>query len=76
MPSPLARQESATIFLERAGNSQVITVPASEHIWSFEVQARSFVESVRQGTEMVTSGAACLADIAMIDSFWKKVECL
>ena len=76
LPSPLARHESATVFLERAGNSQMITVPASEHIWSFEVQARSFVESVRQGTEMVTSGAACLADIAMIDSFWKKVECL
>jgi predicted dehydrogenase len=76
MPSPLARQESATIFLERPGNSQMITVPASEHIWSFEFQARSFVESVRQGTEMVTSGAACLADIAMIDNFWKKVECL
>jgi predicted dehydrogenase len=76
LPSPLARHESATVLLERPGNSQVITVPASEHIWSFEVQARSFVESVRQGTEMVTSGAACLADIAMIDSFWKKVECL
>jgi predicted dehydrogenase len=76
MPSPLARQESATIFLERPGNSQVITVPASEHIWSFEAQARSFVESVRQGTETVTSGATCLADIAIIDSLWKRVECL
>jgi predicted dehydrogenase len=76
MPSPLARQESATIFLERAGNLQVITVPASEHIWSFEVQARSFVESARRGTDMATSGAACLADIAIIDSLWKRVECL
>jgi predicted dehydrogenase len=76
MPSPLARQESSTIFLERSGVTQAITVPASEHIWSFEAQARSFVESVRRGTEMVTSGAACLADIAIIDSFWKKVECL
>jgi predicted dehydrogenase len=75
LPSPLARHESATVFLERAGNSEVITVPASEHIWSFEVQARSFVEAVRQGTEMVTSGGACLVDLAMIDSFWKKVKC-
>jgi hypothetical protein len=76
MPSPLARQESSTIFLERSGVAQVITVPASEHIWSFEAQARSFIESVRWGTEMVTSGAACLADLAIIDSFWKRVECL
>jgi predicted dehydrogenase len=76
MPSPLARQESSTVFLERSGVSQAITVPASEHIWSFEAQARSFVESVRRGTEMVTSGAACLADMAIVNSFWKKVECL
>jgi predicted dehydrogenase len=72
LPSPLARHESATVVLERAGNSQMITVPASEHIWSFEVQARSFVKAVRQGTDTVTSGAACLADIALIDSFWKR----
>ena len=76
IPSPLARQESSTIFLERSGVTQAITVPASEHIWSFEAQARSFIESVRRGTEMVTSGTACLADIAIIDSFWKRVECL
>jgi predicted dehydrogenase len=76
MPSPLARQESSTIFLERSGVAQAITVPASEHIWSFEAQARSFIDSVRRGTEMVTSGAACLADIAIIDSLWKRVECL
>jgi predicted dehydrogenase len=76
MPSPLARQESATIFLERSGVSKTINVPASEHIWSFEAQARSFVQSARQGTEMVTSGSACLADIKIIDSLWKKVECL
>jgi predicted dehydrogenase len=72
LPSPLARHESATVVLERAGNSQMITVPASEHIWSFEVQARSFVKAVRQGTDTVTSGAACLADIALIDSFWRR----
>ena len=76
MPSPLARQESSTIFLERSGVSQAITVPASEHIWSFEAQARSFIETARRGTEMVTSGAACLADLAIIDNFWKRVECL
>jgi predicted dehydrogenase len=76
MPSPLARQESSNIFLDRSGVTQAITIPASEHIWSFEAQARSFVESVRRGSEMVTSGAACLADIAIIDSLWKKVECL
>jgi predicted dehydrogenase len=76
MPSPLARQESATIVLERPGNTEMITIPASEHVWSFEAQARAFVESARQGTEMVTSGAACLGDMAMIDSFWKQVELL
>jgi predicted dehydrogenase len=76
VPSPLARQESSTIFLERSGVTQVFTVPASEHIWSFEAQARSFVETARQNTEMVTSGAACLPDIAIIDSLWKRVECL
>jgi predicted dehydrogenase len=76
VPSPLARQESATIFLERSGVSKTINVPASEHIWSFEAQARSFVQSARRGTEMVTSGSACLADIKIIDSLWKKVECL
>jgi predicted dehydrogenase len=76
VPSPLARQESSTIFLERSGVTQAITVPASEHIWSFEAQARSFVESARRNAEMVTSGAACLADIAIIDSLWKRVECL
>ena len=75
LPSPLARHESATVFLERAGNSQMITVPASEHIWSFEVQARSFIEAARQGTETVTNGAACLGDVAMIEGLWKKVEC-
>jgi predicted dehydrogenase len=74
LPSPLARQESAVVVLERSGHVQVTTIPASEHVWSFEAQARCFVESVRQGTAMITNGDACLGDIAMIEEFWKRVE--
>lgn len=76
LPSPLARQEDASVHIERSGSRQVITVPASEHIWAFEAQARAFVEAARQRVETATSGAESLADLATIDSLWRMVECL
>jgi len=76
LPSPLARQESASVRIARAGSTHVITIPASDHIWSFEAQARTFVEAAKLRTETATSGAASLADLAIIDGLWKTVEYL
>jgi predicted dehydrogenase len=76
LPSPLARQESASVRIERPGSRHVITIPASENIWSFEAQARTFVEAAKLRTETATSGAASLADLAIIDGLWQTVEYL
>jgi predicted dehydrogenase len=76
LPSPLARLESASVHIERSGSLQVFTIPASEHIWSFEAQARAFVEVAKRRTETITSGAECLADMAIIDGLWRMVKCL
>jgi predicted dehydrogenase len=75
LPSPLARQESASVRIERPGSMHVITIPASENIWSFEAQARTFVEAAKLRAVTVSSGAASLADLAIIVGLWKVVEC-
>jgi predicted dehydrogenase len=74
LPSPLARQESATAVIESSGRIERMNVLPGEQIWAFEAQARSFVESVRSGTELECSGANALADIALIDSLWRRAD--
>lgn len=76
LPSPLARQESASIELVHGPDRRVeqIRVPNKDHVWAFEGQARSFVDSVLSGTEPETSGSASIADLALIESLWKTVD--
>jgi hypothetical protein len=75
LPSPLARQESASIELIHAtGRTEQIRIPNKDHVWSFEAQARSFARSVSSGTEPVASGSASIADLALIEGLWKTVD--
>lgn len=75
LPSPLARQESASIELMHAdGRIEQIRIPNKDHVWSFEAQARSFAQSARDGNEPIASGRASVADVALIEGLWKIAE--
>src|SRR6201999_434602 len=49
LPSPLARQESASIVVESFGRHEQRIVSAADHVWAFEAQARAFVEAITSG---------------------------
>ena len=74
LPSPLARNESASIVLESKGRSEETRVSPTDHVWAFEAQARAFIDSITSGSEPENSGAASIADIALIDSLWRKAD--
>jgi predicted dehydrogenase len=74
LPSPLARQESASIVVENNGRSEEIRVSPADHIWAFEAQARAFVGAINSGTEPENSGEDSLADLALIDSLWRRAD--
>jgi predicted dehydrogenase len=74
LPSPLARQDSAATVLTHQGRTEEIRVPANDHVWSFEAQARSFVNSALTGAPLESSGADALADLRLIEGLWKTVD--
>ena len=74
LPSPLARQESASILLATARGLKEMKVAPGDHVWAFEAQARAFIAAVASRGELEVSGEACVGDLALIDSLWRKVE--
>jgi predicted dehydrogenase len=74
LPSPLARQESASIVVESPGRHEQMIVSAADHVWAFEAQARAFVEAVTSGGEPQNTGASSVHDLALIDSLWRKAD--
>jgi predicted dehydrogenase len=74
LPSPLARQESASILLESPGRREQRIVSPADHVWAFEAQARAFVEAITSGNEPQNSGASSIRDLALIDSLWRKAD--
>jgi predicted dehydrogenase len=74
LPSPLARQESGSIVLESKGRSEEIRVSPADHVWAFEAQARAFVDAINSGKEPENSGDASIADLALIESLWRRAD--
>ncbi|HWK38133.1 MAG TPA: Gfo/Idh/MocA family oxidoreductase [Hyphomicrobium sp.] len=74
LPSPLARQESASILLATARGCEEMKVAPADHVWAFEAQARAFIEAVASRGELEVSGEACVGDLELIDGLWRKVE--
>jgi len=74
LPSPLARQESASILLATAKGCEEIKVAPADHVWAFEAQARAFIAAVASRGELDVSGDACVGDVELIDGLWRKVE--
>jgi len=74
LPSPLARDRYAQIYLERHGAREEILLGAEKPVWAFEAQASAFVETALARTVPPNSGAACLADMEIIETLWKRME--
>jgi predicted dehydrogenase len=74
LPSPLARQESGSIVLDSKGRCEEIRVSPADHVWAFEAQARAFVDAINCGKEPENSGEDSIADIALIDSLWRRAD--
>jgi predicted dehydrogenase len=73
LPSPLARQETATIEIRKPGYTGTIEIPPAEKIWAFQAQASHFTAAVAGDVSLETSGSDSLNDIALIEALWAKV---
>ncbi len=76
LPSPLARQDCATVHVNEAGRQQELFIPPSDRVWAFEAQARAFSDAARGGAALANDGGDCLADVVLIEDLWKNVDWL
>lgn len=71
LPSPLARDQAAVIYVDSSGERRKV-IP-TDHVCAFQAQAAAFVDQVRTGTLAVESAAEALADLTLIDNLWRRV---
>jgi predicted dehydrogenase len=72
LPSPLSRQEAATVVFERRGRCEQLTPPQDRRVWAFTAQASHFLEVVRGRAEPAASGRDALLDLALIEDLWQQ----
>jgi predicted dehydrogenase len=72
LPSPLSRQEAATVVFERRGRREQLTPPQDHRVWAFTAQASQFLEVVRGRAEPAASGQDALLDLALIEDLWQQ----
>lgn len=72
LPSPLARDQAAVIYLDTPSMRRECTAAPSDYCWAFEAQAMAFVDRIRSGTQLANSPVDALGDMALIDSLWRK----
>jgi predicted dehydrogenase len=73
LPSPLARQETATIGIVRPGRSEIVSVPPVGKVWAFRAQAAHFTAAALGEVSLETPGDDGLNDMALIEDLWAKV---
>jgi len=70
-PPPLLRNVPATVNIYRAGKIQRDELPHGTWSWSFERQARHFVDCIVEDKEPISSGFDSYKDIVIIESMLK-----
>lgn len=74
LPSPLARQETARVIVERSGRCEELSPSPDKRVWAFKAQLAQFL-AVAQGREPpVAGGADALRDLELIESLWRLVD--
>jgi predicted dehydrogenase len=72
LPSPLARDQAAVIYVDSGGGRRKFAVGPTDHVWAFEAQAMAFIDQIKSGTRIADGAASMLGDLALIDSLWRK----
>jgi predicted dehydrogenase len=72
LPSPLSRQEAASVTFERRGRCEQLTPPPDRRVWAFTAQASHFLDVVRGRAEPAVSGRDALLDLELIEELWKR----
>ena len=73
VPSPMDIGRSSRVTVhENADTPSVRDLPV-EHVWSFALQAQSFVDKLMERRPLLTSGAEALEDLKLIESLWRRI---
>ncbi len=73
IPSPMSVGEVSRVIVDDlSGEGTEITKP-EKAVWSFEAQARGFLDVLTNGTSPRTSGVDGLADLELIETMWKDI---
>lgn len=71
-PPPLQMQAAAAVRLYRGGEVMTLSEPLGEWDWSFRRQAQEFVDCVRTGRQPVSSAAASVGDLALVEAIFRR----
>lgn len=74
LPSPLARQETARVVLERGGHREEISPPPEKRVWAFKAQMAHFIDVARGNAAPVADCKDALRDVEVIEDLWTSVE--
>lgn len=74
VPSPMAMDEVARVTIDDLRLGLVGASVKTGLGWSFERQARSFIDSLVAGDVTVGSGEAALGDMELIEAIWRNIH--
>jgi predicted dehydrogenase len=72
LPSPLSRQEAASVTFERRGQREQLTPAQDSRVWAFTAQAAHFLDVVCGQAEPAVCGRDALLDLELIEDLWKQ----
>jgi predicted dehydrogenase len=73
IPSPMAVDRETEVVVDDGAAGRVGQRLPTERGWSFARQATGFVDALTGGSPPATSGTEGLADIATIETVWKRI---
>ena len=71
MPPAFLRNQPSKIFIHNYRNREVKEIK-SDWLWSFKVQADSFVETIANNEKNISDGEDTLKDLYIFEKIWKK----
>ena len=71
LPPPLLKGTPARVTLQRGGDGNEIETFEVKQGWSFQRQARAFVDDLREDRVPLANGEDAVEDIRLAETIWK-----
>jgi predicted dehydrogenase len=71
--SPLARDETASVVVQRPTGTDAVAIPEGERTSAFRAQIAHFMSAILDRCALECSGSDSLKDVALVEDLWRRV---